>query len=379
MKELSPANTSPYSESEIFYRIALSMIHDIGPVTARRLINTFGSAEEVFKQHERSLMDVDGIGRERARFIRGFADWKKVEEILRRSRLLGIGVIHEENSLYPENLKDLQDAPLILYVKGRPVPQDRYAIAIVGSRRCSEYGKRVTEKLSRGLADYGLTIVSGLARGIDTLSHTEALRAGGRTAGVFASGLDRVYPQENKSLVERIIKRGFVISEFPPGTRPLKENFPRRNRLISGLSIAVIVIEAEAESGALITANYGLEQGREVFAVPGSIFSKTSQGTNNLIKKGAKPVSCIEDIIEEIGSKLRGLKSERGFRGSEQELEFSAREKDIIKILEQEPLHIDEIVRKSAYPVSEVSSILLELELKGVVKQIEGKRFYLLL
>lgn len=367
-------------DPDLLYLLALSMIKDIGPIMARRLIGTFKSAEEVFKQDERSLMEVEGIGKERARAIKEFSGWKEPEDILRRCRLLGIEIISEESPLYPENLKTVQDAPLILYMKGRPLPQDRYAIAIVGSRRCSEYGKRVSEKLSSELAERGITIVSGLARGIDTTAHTGALKAGGRTAGVFASGLDRVYPPENRELVRKIIERGFVISEFPPGTRPDKENFPRRNRLISGLGLGVIVVEAEAESGALITADYGLEQGREVFAVPGSIFSKTSEGTNNLIKKGAKPVSSVEDIIEELGPKLRGLRdtSAAGDLRTFSELEFSDREKAIIKIMEQEPLHIDEIARKSGRPVSEISSVLLELELKGVVKQLEGKRFFLI-
>lgn len=377
MKRLNPEQDSSLRDSEIFYLIALSMIYEIGPVMGRRLISNFKSAEEVFKQDERSLMEVEGIGKERARAIKEFSKWKEPEEILRRCRLLGIEVISEESPLYPENLKTLDDAPLILYMKGRPFSKDRYAVAIVGSRRCSEYGKRVAEKLSRELAGIGITVVSGLARGIDTIAHTGALKAGGRTAGVFASGLDRVYPPENKELVKKIIEKGFVISEFPPSTKPDRENFPRRNRLISGLSLGVIVVEAEAESGALITANYGLEQGREVFAVPGSIFSKTSEGTNNLIKKGAKPVSSVEDIIEELGSKLRGLRLlPREGHPTSSELEFSDREKAIIKIIEQEPLHIDEIVRKSGRPVSEVSSILLELELKGVVRQLEGKRFF---
>lgn len=367
-------------DPDLLYLLALSMIKDIGPVMARRLIGTFKSAEEVFKQDERSLMEVEGIGKERARAIKEFSGWKEPEDILRRCRLLGIEIISEESPLYPENLKTVQDAPLILYMKGRPLPQDRYAIAIVGSRRCSEYGRRVSEKLSSELAERGITIVSGLARGIDTTAHTGALKAGGRTAAVFASGLDRVYPPENRELVRKIIERGFVISEFPPGTRPDKENFPRRNRLISGLGLGVIVVEAEAESGALITADYGLEQGREVFAVPGSIFSKTSEGTNNLIKKGAKPVSSVEDIIEELRPKLRGLRdtSAAGDLRTFSELEFSDREKAIIKIMEQEPLHIDEIARKSGRPVSEISSVLLELELKGVVKQLEGKRFFLI-
>ncbi|MFN3739718.1 MAG: DNA-processing protein DprA [Thermodesulfovibrionales bacterium] len=363
--------------SNLLYLLGLSLIKDIGPVMARSLIDTFGSAKEVFSQTEKSLMDVEGIGQQRAKAIREFNRWKDAEAIIKRCNDINIEIVSYLSNLYPENLKTIPDPPLILYMMGKPLPQDALAIAIVGSRRTSDYGRRAAEKLSRELAELGITIVSGLARGIDTIAHTACLRSGGRTIGVSGSGLDRPYPPENKELIKKIINNGYVISEFPPGTPPYKENFPQRNRLISGLSLAVIVVEAEAKSGALITAGYGLEQGREVFAVPGGIFSKTSQGTNSLIKKGAKPVTSVNDIFEELAPRLKGLIKEQQ-PSWEAQLEFSDREKAIINIMTEEPLHIDEITRKSGMSISECTSILLELELKGAVRQLQGKRFYLI-
>ncbi len=364
-------------DPDLLYLLGLSLIKDIGPVMARRLINTFGSAREVFRQDEKSLMDVEGIGQQRARAIKEFNKWKDAEAIIKKCSDFNIEIINSSSNLYPENLKTIPDPPLILYMIGKPLPQDNLAIAIVGSRRTSDYGRRVAEKLSRELSELGITIVSGLARGIDTIAHTGSLKSGGRTIGVFGSGLDRPYPPENKELIKKIIDNGYVISEFPPGTPPNKENFPQRNRLISGLSLAVIVVEAEAKSGALITAGYGLEQGREVFAVPGGIFLKTSQGTNNLIKKGAKPVTSINDIIEELAPRLKGIIKIQQVP-QEAQLEFSDREKAIINIMTEEPMHIDEITRRCGRPISEISSILLELELKGAVRQLQGKRFFLI-
>ncbi len=376
MKGLIHKQEQDHKDSDLLYLLALSLIKDIGPVMARRLVNNFGSAAEVFSQDEKSLMDVEGIGQQRARTIREFNRWRDAEAIIKRCREINVQIISYFSALYPENLKTIHDPPLILYIMGKPLPEDNLAIAIVGSRRTSEYGRRVAEKLSRELSELGITIVSGLARGIDTIAHTASLKSGGRTIGVFGSGLDRPYPPENKELIKKILNNGYVLSEFPPGTPPNKENFPQRNRLISGLSLAVIVVEAEAKSGALITAGYGLEQGREVFAVPGGIFLKTSQGTNSLIKKGAKPVTSVNDIIEELAPGLKDLmKTQEPQRAH---LEFSDREKAIINIMTEEPLHIDEIARKSGRPVSETLSVLLELELKGAVRQLQGKRFYLI-
>jgi DNA processing protein len=358
------------------YWLALSMIDNLGPVTARRLLNIFGSPEAIFKASFTDLKSIEGIGEKRAKAIKSFNRWNEAEEIVKKCKDLNIGLITQEEDSYPENLKTIPDPPLVVFVSGNPIPGDRYAVAIVGSRKYTDYGRRVTEKLSCELSEIGITIVSGLARGVDTTAHIGAIKSKGRTIGVFGSGLDKPYPPENRQLIRKVTEHGYVISEFPPGMPPNKENFPKRNRLISGLSLGVIVVEAGLESGALITANYALEQGREVFAVPGSIFSKNSAGTNNLIKKGARLVSGVDDILEELAPKLKGLITNKSRQS--RALELSEKEKDIIKIIGDESLHIDEIARKAERPVSEIAAILLNLELKGLVKQAEGKRFYLL-
>ncbi len=212
---------------------------------------------------------------------------------------LNLNVLTRQDDEYPQNLKNILYPPIVLYVKGRLKPQDCNSIAIVGSRLASFYGLSCAEKLAGELANYGLTVVSGMARGIDTASHRGALKQNGRTIAVIGSGFNRIYPPENKGLCEEIAGSGAVISEFPIDTPPEKENFPRRNRIISGLSLGVVVVEAARNSGALITADFALEQGREVFALPGKVDSSTSFGTNELIKQGAKLVSCVDDIIEE--------------------------------------------------------------------------------
>jgi DNA processing protein len=270
-------------------------------------------------------------------------------------------------------LREIEDAPMVIYLKGDTQPQDRYAIAIVGSRKPTHYGESVAENISEELASMGFTIVSGMARGIDALSHKGALSAGGRTIAVLGSGLDVPYPSENKMLMDRIASSGCVISEFPPGTPPDKENFPRRNRLISGLSLGTLVIEATSESGSLITARYALEQGREVFAVPGNITSSTSEGTNELIKKGAILARKAEDIIEELAPVLKGY-----IRSKDKvKVEVTEEEKNLCNLLSGEPKQIDIISRESGLPSSKVLGILLGLELKGAVRQTTGKRFYL--
>jgi DNA processing protein len=270
-------------------------------------------------------------------------------------------------------LKETGDAPVMLYTKGAILPQDRFAIAIVGSRKLTHYGASVAEKISQDLALMGFTVVSGMARGVDSISHKGALRAGGRTIAVLGSGPDVPYPPENKTLLEKIAGSGSVISEFPPGTPPDKENFPRRNRLISGLSFGVLVIEASADSGALITARYALEQGREVFAVPGNITSPNSEGTNELIKRGALLTRKAEDIVEELAPVLKGFIRAR----DKIKIEITNEEKGICGLLSGEPKQIDIISRESGLPPSKALGILLGLELKGAVKQITGKRFYL--
>jgi DNA processing protein len=353
--------------------IALCSIPDIGPVTVRRLVSVFGSAEAVFKSGVKELTGVEGVGKKRAEAIKNFSGFSGIERNLKKLKNQGVKVIALDSDRYPEMLRNIQDPPLVIYMKGDMTPEDKYAIAIVGSRKPTPYGISVTETMASELASMGFTIVSGLARGIDTAAHKGGVRCGGRSIAVLGSGIDVPYPPENKGLMERISKAGCVLSEFAPGTPPNKENFPRRNRIISGLSLGVLVVEAAAESGALITARYALEQGREVFSIPGNINSKVSSGTNELIKQGAKPVVKAEDIVEELAPLLRGfIKSKEKVK-----ISVSDEEKALCKIMTGEPKHIDDISRESGMPVSKALAVLLGLELKGIVKQLEGKRFYL--
>lgn len=280
--------------------LILNAVPELGSVRIRNLIKYFGTADRVLKAPESKLIQVEGIGR---KITHGVRSWQKYFDLKKeclliekyKAEILTFG--HPE---YPPLLKEIYDPPVVLYIRGNILKEDKMAVAIVGARRASYYGLNTARQLAQQLSSRGLTVISGLARGVDTKAHEGALNGQGRTIAVFGCGLDRIYPPENKKLVEQIIKNGAVVTEFPFGTPPFKQNFPRRNRIISGLSLGVVVIEAGQYSGSLITARLAAEQGREVFSVPGRIDAVTSRGTNVLIKNGAKPVLKLEDIIEEI-------------------------------------------------------------------------------
>lgn len=274
---------------------------------------------------------------------------------------------------YPYILKEIHDPPKEFYMAGEIIEQDKIAVAIVGTRKYSQYGKQVTMEIAGELAKLGITIVSGLAKGIDTFAHQAALENKGRTIAVLGSGLDKksFFPSSNYQLGEKISQRGAVISEYPEGTRGTQFTFPQRNRIVSGLSLGVLVVEAPEKSGALITAALALEQNREVFAIPGSIYDENSKGTNQLIKLGAKPVTCVEDILEELNL-LHLLKIER------KKIEPETKEEEIIfSVLSLQPTHIDEIIKKSGLPTPIVNSTLMMLELKKAVRNL-GKGNYVL-
>jgi DNA processing protein len=308
------------------------------------------------------LKSVGEIGENRARHITGFNQWDRIQGELERIEQDNIQLITFHDAEYPESLKHLTDAPLVLYVKGEMRDDDRYAIAVVGSRIHTDYGRRMAENISAQIASYGLTVVSGMARGIDTASHRGALKGKGRTIAVLGSGIDVPYP-------------GAVISEFPLGMPPLRENFPRRNRIISALSLGVVVVEATVDSGSLITVRYALEQGKEVFSVPGNVTSRNSQGTNRLIKEGAKLIESAEEIIEELKPQIRGILREGNPPPEKVLPKMTDDEMRLFDILNDEPKHIDTIVRNTSFSSSKALSILLSLELKGIVRQVEGKRF----
>jgi DNA processing protein len=353
--------------------LALRSVRGVGNTTFKRLIEALGSPEKVLASGIPELLKVEGVGRSLADNIVRFKPDKKIIDEIDQIERLGISVVTLNNSAYPERLKKIYDPPPILYIKGEIKKEDENAIAIVGARNATTYGRTVTERLSSELVSYGYTIVSGMARGVDTFAHQGAMTAGGRTIAVLGSGIDIIYPPDNRELAGKIAKNGAIISEFQLGTPPERINFPKRNRIISGISAGVLVIEASNDSGSLITANAALEQGREVFAIPGNINSRNSSGTNGLIKKGAKLVENIDDILEELLPQL--ARREVGMLNKEERCNLSGEEELICKLILYEPRHIDEITFGSGLPSSRVSTILLGLELKGAVRQLDGNLY----
>lgn len=353
---------------ETRFCLALNGIKDLGPVLIKRLFIRFSSAKNIFSSSIEELSEVEGIGIERAKRIKEFNKWNDIDRIMKLCEKGEIKIYSFNDVQYPALLKEIYDPPVVLFCKGEIKPEDQNGLAIVGSRKLTEYGRRVTEQLASEAALYGITIVSGLARGIDSVAHKSALSQGGRTIAVLGSGVLHIYPPENKTLAEKIIQNGAIISEFYPEEGPKKENFPKRNRIISGISIGTVVTEAAINSGALITASLALEQGREVFAVPGNITSKNSEGTNYLIQKGAKLVTKIEDILEEIMQFVPSLKK----RNKNETVELSSEERAIFNILD-EPLTVDEVVLKTGISISKVLEILLKFEITGLINKIEGK------
>jgi DNA processing protein len=357
--------------------LCLNMVSGLGPVKIRRLVEHFKSPKDILKAGINELRNVEGIDEILAGSIRSRAKEAPLEKELKLIRKLGLVVLSILDDDYPKNLKEIYDPPIIIYVKGIIKKEDSLSISIVGTRLPSYYGLSQAEKFSYVLAARGITVVSGMARGIDSASHKGALKAGGRTIAVLGSGLGVIYPSENRELFERISAFGAVISEFPVETPPNRENFPRRNRIISGLSLGTLVVEATKNSGSLITARFALEQNREVFALPGNVSSSGSIGTNKLIKEGAKLVEDIEDIIEEI-EPFRKLVEKKKV-GKESGPDFSTldiKEKLFLKELSNDsPVHLDQIIAALNLPAGELIALAARLELKGMIKQLPGKFF----
>ena len=363
--------------SDLIYWLALNSLPDIGPVNARRLVSAFGSPEKIFQMPADELQKVEGVGANRSQGITGFNQWDSVRKEIESADKKGVRLVTLHDADYPEGLRNIHDAPMVLYVRGDLRETDKYAVAMVGSRASTNYGIQIAERMGHKLASYGLTVVSGMARGIDTAAHKGALKGGGRTLAVLGSAIDVPYPASNRGLMRTIESSGAVISEFPFGTPPHKENFPRRNRIISALSFGVVVVEAARDSGSLITAACALDQGREVFAVPGNITSGNSRGTNDLIRKGAKLVESAEEVIEELRPQLKGALREDVTAFEKKLPEMTDDEKTLYQYLDSEPKHIDTITREKSMTTGKALSILLTLELKGVIRQTEGKRFSL--
>lgn len=355
--------------------INLSAISGVGATRIRALIAHFKSIEDIFNASLKRLATVDGVDFKIAKSIKDYADFDYGKQQVDRAKQQGVEIIDFWDDRYPENLKKIYDPPAFIFMKGTLVKQDKFAISIVGTRLPSSYGKLIGEKIAKELAQKGLVIISGLARGIDTICHWAALQSGGRTIAVMGSGLDHIYPGENKKLTEKIVEQGALISEFPMGTKPDAVNFPRRNRIIAGIALGTIVVEAGLKSGALLTANYALEQNREIFAVPGNINSPKSLGTNQIIKDGAKLITNANDVLIELEPQLKHFLKEDEARSKELPQDLTELEKILLNALSNEPIHIDKLANVIGKSTAETLSALLPLEFKDLVKQLPGKLF----
>jgi len=359
---------------ELKYWLALSQAPGVGPRRFQLLREHFGSVQAVWMATPAELTAVKGINRVTAD---GIADFRARTDPDREMQLLArykAKAVTLADAGYPDLLRHIYDPPPVLYLRGDIRPEDNTALAIVGTRVASEYGKTVAAMLARELAARGITVVSGMARGIDTASHLGAMEAGGRTFAVLGCGLDTVYPAENRAVMERIAAAGAVFSPFPFGTKPEAGNFPARNRLISGLSLGTVVVEAQEKSGALITADFALEQGREVFAVPGNITSKNSRGTHYLLKQGAKLVESLDDILEEL-PRLNKTAPPVKVKPDDEVTGLSEEERQVLQQIPAEPLHVDQIEQQCRLAADRVAAVLMYLELKGLVRRLPGQLF----
>jgi len=359
------------TKKDIKYWVGFSLISGIGRVRFNQLENHFGNLENAWKATSAELKR-SGLDNGSIRAITSWRPKISLEAEIEKLKRYGVKVLTWHDTDYPARLKEIYDYPPLLYIRGSLLPEDEWCLAVVGTRRATVYGRQVTEEIVADLARSKITIVSGLAKGIDSVAHHSALEAGGRSIAVFGCGLDIVYPAENADLARRIMQHGALLSEYPLGTRPRADNFPRRNRIMSGLSLGVLVIEAGETSGAMITAHLALEQNREVFAIPGSILSPASRGTNHLIQEGAKLVSDYSDILEELNLTAVAQQVEM-----KELVPPSDTESLLLKQLGAEPTHIDEVCRSSALPISTVSSTLAMMELKGLVKQVGAMNYVL--
>ncbi len=346
------------------YWIAFNRVPGIGPTRLAALLELCGSIQAAWEAPLSTLRQA-GLDRRSLENLLALRRQVDPQAELERVRRAGVQVLTWDDPGYPTHLRQIPHPPPVLYIQGELTPQDEMAVALVGTRRASAYGRQVAETLARELAHHGVTVVSGLALGIDTVAHQAALEAGGRTLAVLGSGVDQIYPARNRGLALRVAAQGALISEYPLGTRPEAANFPPRNRIISGLSLAVVVVEAGERSGARITAEFAADQGREVFAVPGSIFSPSSVGCNRLIQQGAYPLLSPEDLLEQLRVDRRAAQQQ-----ARELIPPEPDEASLLAHLDQEPRHVDDLVRAAALSPAEVNSLLTVMELKGLVRQV---------
>ncbi|MBT3994313.1 MAG: DNA-protecting protein DprA [Chloroflexi bacterium] len=380
--------------NDLKYWVAFHQISGIGPATFTKLESRFGNLEDAWRASVSDLVAA-GVSRKAAGEAERFRDENEPDEVLGEIARLGIQPYHLRHPEYPTQLAETPAAPSVIYVKGQMLAADEPAIAIVGSRDATPYGLEMTRRISYDLARAGVTVVSGLARGIDSAAHRSALEAGGRTMAILGSGLDRIYPQRNIPMAEKIAENGALFTEYPPGVSALPQHFPRRNRVISGLCRGVLVVEAAFKSGAMLTVNWALEQDRDVFAVPGSALSDKSKGTNWLIQQGAKLTTTADDILEDLNIESQSVQSsieqpnsqgssEKSAAFGENALDNLARENNVLSIerrvidlLENssEPMHVDDITRTLGEASAAVSSVLVMLELRGNAHQVGSMQF----
>jgi DNA processing protein len=349
--------------------VGFNLVKGIGAVRLQALREHFGSLEVAW-QAPTDALKAAGLGPklcERVMQVRASVD---LDKFLAKMDARGIQVLTWEDENYPKRLKEIDQPPPILYLRGNLTAEDGWAVAVVGTRRITAYGRQVAEELAACLAGNGVTVVSGLARGVDAVAHQSALKAGGRTLAVLGCGVDRIYPPEHTQLAEKIAASGAILSDYAPGTPPDAANFPPRNRIISGLSMATVVVEAPENSGALITAQFATDQGREVYAVPGNILAPQSKGTNRLIAQGAHPLLSPRDLLDALS--LTKVTEQRQVRRI---LPEDGIEASLLKVLSHEPVHMDEIRNQTGLPIERVSATLVMMELKGLVRQVGGMNY----
>lgn len=354
------------SEAEKLHWVGFNLVKGIGAVRFRTLLDAFGDAQTAWQASAENLREV-GLSPKVIENLLQLRQQVSLELVWKRIQAHEVTVLTWDEQEYPQRLKEIDQPPPVLYVRGALEQDDHWAVAVVGTRHVTAYGRQVTEEISSTLARSGVTVVSGMARGVDTIAHQAVLNAAGRTIAVFGSGVDVIYPPENRRLAEQIIEHGALISDYPLGAAPESQNFPPRNRIISGLSRAVIVVEAGVTSGSLITASFAAEQGRDVFAVPGSILSPQCQGTNRLIRDGAAPLISPQDVLEALN-----LDMVAEHRSARVALPTEPVERQLYDVLGREPMHVDDIRNLANLPIERVSATLALMELKGSVRQLGG-------
>ncbi|HUE72742.1 MAG TPA: DNA-processing protein DprA [Pirellulaceae bacterium] len=365
--------SSAEMSDELAAELRLCLTAGVGPLLRKALLERFGSASAAIAAAPSELAEVDGVGPKLCRALSAARREVNVEEELDICRQHGIAPLLASQADYPRLLKEIPDPPGVLFLRGQLLPTDAMAIAIVGTRHATQYGLAQAHRLAAGLSRAGLTIVSGLARGIDSAAHRGALSAGGRTIAILGGGVLNIYPPEHESLAREVIEHGAVISESPPRSPALGGTFPQRNRIITGMCLGVIVVEAAERSGALISARHAMEQGREVFAVPGRIDSRASHGCHRLIRDGAKLVQCVDDVLEELGPLVEAAPRDDGREiRHPAELQLNEIEQQVLEAIQSDPTSIDDVVVGSGLPVPRVLSTISALEMRRLIRRVSG-------